>query len=185
MAQAIESMVQSNYEASKFAKATSGVHACTDCTGFGLMGHLLEMLMANEGEGAKDTESIGAVLDIRTMKFLRGGLEASENDIFSSLQPQNQRNRRAVINHSAAARTFPVEYPLLFDPQTAGGLIFFVDPKMCDDFTSQLKNVYAGTAVIGELVPYNPEDENVLSGGGVCPIGSGGVSTGQRVRITL
>ena len=186
MAQAIESMVQSNYEASKIAKATTGVHACTDCTGFGLMGHLLEMLMANEGNnGGKDagTESIGAVLDIRAMEFLKGGLEASENDIFSTLQPQNQRNRRAVVNHTAAAKTYPVEYPLLFDPQTAGGLIFFVDPKTCDTFTSQLKDIYASTAVIGELVPY-PEDESVLSGG-VCPIGSGGVSTGQRVRIAL
>ena len=183
MAEAIESMVQSNYEASKIAMATSGVHACTDCTGFGLMGHLLEMLMANEGAGTTKAESIGAVLNIQNMQFLKGGLEASKNEIFSTLQPQNQRSRRAVINHADAAKTFPIEYPLLFDPQTAGGLIFFVNPKVCDTFVSELKGTFSGTTVIGELVPY-PENEGAVSGG-VCPIGSGGVSTGQRVRIAL
>lgn len=180
MAEAIASMIQSNVEASKIASATAGVHACTDCTGFGLMGHLLEMLMANEGDGTKKVESIGAALNIRDFDFLKGGIEASKNGFFSTLQPQNQRNHRAVINHTSAAKTFPVEYPLLFDPQTAGGLLFFVDAKVCDAFVSDLKGVYSRTAVIGQLVSY-PEDEAAMAGG-VCPIGSG-PTTGQRVRI--
>lgn len=183
VAEAMECMVQSNAQASKIAMETKGVRSCTDCTGFGLMGHLLEMLMANEVDpNSSNLESVGALLNIHDMQFLNGGLEASRNGIYSTLQPQNQRSRRAVINHTDAAKAYPVEYPLLFDPQTAGGLIFFVDPKACDGFVSKLKEVYPSTAVIGELINYPENDDAMI--GGVCPIGSG-VATGLRVRIGL
>ena len=186
VAEAIESMVQSNAPASRIAMESLGVRSCTDCTGFGLMGHLLEMLMANETPDAEQEglESIGAVLRIHDMEFLKGGLEASSNGIYSTLQPANQRSRRAVINHSEAAKAYPVEYPLLFDPQTAGGLIFFVDPKDCERFVSKLREVHPSTAVVGELTKY-PENEAVAAeiADGVCPIGGGGASTGLRVRI--
>jgi selenide, water dikinase len=184
VAQAINCMVQSNVQASRLAMQTPGVHACTDCTGFGLMGHLLEMLVANETQinnTQQELDSIGAVLNISDMEFLKGGLEASSNCIYSSLQPQNERNRRAVINHTDAVKAYPLKYALLFDPQTAGGLIFFVDPTSCDDFVSKLRETYPAAGIIGELVKY-PENDSALAGG-VCSIGSG-ASTGQRVRIT-
>ncbi|CAB9515205.1 Selenide, water dikinase [Seminavis robusta] len=145
-------------------------------------GALFAADMRAQCRGDQPLESIGAVLNIQDMAFLKGGLQASSNGIFSTLQPQNQRNRRAVINHADAAKAHPVTYPLLFDPQTAGGLIFFVDPNSCNDFVAKLQETYASAAVIGELVKY-PENASATAGG-VCPIGSG-VSTGQRVRIAL
>lgn len=188
VAQAIESMIQSNAAASRIAMESAGVHACTDCTGFGLMGHLLEMLMANETVDAQSLgfASIGALLRVHDMQFLKGGVEASSNGIYSTLQPANQRSRRAVINDSEATKTYPIKYPLLFDPQTAGGLVFFVDPENCNEFVSELKDFYPTTAVIGELVKY-PENEVTATAltEGICPIGSSGTSTGQRVRIDL
>lgn len=189
VAEAIQSMTVSNIHASRIAmEHAKHVHACTDVTGFGLVGHLLEMLMANEKQ--KGLESIGAVLNISNIPFLRGGLQASSHGIFSTLQPQNANNRRAVVNHNRAAEAFPVEYPLLFDPQTAGGLLFFVSPDGCDALLSQLQTLdqtASSTAVIGEIVAY-PEpcgQQSLIQGAGaVCTIGSGETVTGQRIRIS-
>jgi len=210
--EAVDRMTQSSRAASQVAQrfnngGDSGkaegraVHACTDVTGFGLVGHLLEMLMANEhddeqndgGDGGSSLDRIGAVLRIKDMPFYRGGLEASANGIYSTLQPSNARNRRAVRNHTQAAKAFPVEYPLLFDPQTAGGLLFFVDPDRCDDFVAQLQaDAGVTAAVIGELEQYErqpPSDSSTAAGegdtAGVCTIGSGDTATGLRIRIDL
>ena len=154
--EALAGMVQSNGIASRIASedATGGVHSCTDVTGFGLAGHLLEMLMASEDV------AIGATLNLRKIPFLQGGLDASSRHIFSSLQPNNSRNRRAVANHSEVAKACPVEYPLIFDPQTAGWLLFFVDPAICDDFVAKLREEYTVTAVIGEVFEYSGACEN-------------------------
>jgi selenide,water dikinase len=170
--------------ASKAAMESKGVRSCTDVTGFGLVGHLLEMLMANEGDSTQD--GIGAVLSIRSIPFLRGGLEASSNQIFSTLQSQNARNRRAVLNHAEAAEKHPVEYPLLYDPQTAGGLLFFVDPNECDAFVSHLQQLDVAATVIGELEQYPPplgQNSSTLNGDeGISTIGSDAI-TGQRIRV--
>ena len=169
--EALASMVQSNGMASQMAQESEGIHACTDVTGFGLVGHLLEMLMASDG-------SIGATLHLKSIPFLLGGLDASSRHIYSSLQANNARNRRAVVNHVHAAETCPVEYPLIFDPQTAGGLLFFVDPNVCDSFVAKLKTVYPVAAVIGEIVEYTGTCDN-----GLCTIGSGSTQTGERIEI--
>jgi selenide, water dikinase len=185
--EAIESMLQSSFKASVVAKNLDGVHACTDVTGFGLIGHLLEMLMANV---ESELEDIGACLCIDNMRFYRGGLEASAKGIFSTLQQQNARNRRAIVNHSEAAQRYPVEYPLLFDPQTAGGLMLFVDPANCAEFLALLGAENVEAYVIGSVEEYSSAARSPAQSfvGGtddapVCTIGSGTTATGQRIRI--
>jgi selenide,water dikinase len=89
-----------------------GVHAATDVTGFGLLGHLLEMIKASD---------VDVTLAIGRIPLLEGARETIEMGIFSSLAPQNVRLRRAIRHFEAAAR-HPL-YPILFDPQTAGGLL--------------------------------------------------------------
>ena len=170
---ALQIMVQSNVIASRIAcELGDSIHACTDLTGFGLMGHLLEMLVAGS--------DIGAVINIREIPFFQGALDASSNGIYSSLQPQNARSRRAVSNDVDAATACPLEYPLLFDPQTAGGLLFFVSVDVSDSFVDNLRVQYPFTAVIGEIESYSSgKDEEE----GVCTIGGEGMSTGKRVRI--
>lgn len=171
VSEALQSMTQSNVSASRIAlEFGDAIHACTDVTGFGLMGHLLEMLVT-------DNET-GAVINIREVPFLRGALDSSSEGIYSSLQPQNARNRRAVSNHTDVAAACPVEYPLLFDPQTAGGLLFFVDPDTADTFVEKLRSDYPSAAVVGELTSYAGGSEE-----GVCVIGGSGSSTGKRVKI--
>ena len=86
--------------------------ACTDVTGFGLLGHLLEMVKASR---------VDAELDLGAVPLLAGAQTCIANGIASSLAPQNLRLRRAVRDHDQVAGD--PRYPLLFDPQTAGGLL--------------------------------------------------------------
>ena len=108
---AIAHMVQSNGRAAEILRR-HGVHAATDVTGFGLLGHLVEMVRASE---------VDVTLAIGRVPLLDGARETAAGGIFSSLQPQNVRLRRAVREVETVAR-HPL-YPLLFDPQTAGGLL--------------------------------------------------------------
>jgi selenide,water dikinase len=191
MMQAIRSMQLSNGPASQIAMdEANGVRSCTDVTGFGLMGHLLEMVMANDDQD-DELPNIGAELKIKDIPFLKGGLEASAQQIFSALQPQNIRNRRAVSNHTEAGEAYPIEYPLLFDPQTAGGLLMFSAPETCDQLVKTLQDKGIEAAVIGEIVSYDVFPKDISSAtddtttGGVCTVASGGKSIGKRIRIEL
>ncbi len=92
--------------------AAHEVGAATDVTGFGLLGHLVEMTRASE---------VDATLILDRIPVLDGARESVARGVFSSLQPQNVRLRRAVRNLDEA-QALP-DYPLLFDPQTAGGLL--------------------------------------------------------------
>ena len=189
--EALESMTTSNGSASRIAmniieemgnSQDRGVHSCTDVTGFGLIGHMLEMLIAND-DADEHMESISASLDLHAIPFFKGAIEASGDDINSSLYRENSRSRRCVSNHEDAARFCPVKYPLLFDPQTAGGLLFFVSPDACDDFVNRLTKD-SGTkcaAIIGELVGYNGADFNL----DVCEIDGSCNTTSNRIRINF
>ena len=129
----------------------TGIHACTDITGFGLIGHLLEMLLANDSK--EGLESIGATLHMDAIPFLSGAIDATANNIFSSLYKDNLRSKRAIRNHEMAMEASQLKYPLLFDPQTSGGLLFFVSPEICGDFIHQLLNIpgYQYSSIIGEI----------------------------------
>merc|ERR1711904_765731 len=89
-----------------------GALACTDVTGFGLVGHLLEMCRGSNSFAAIDLEKV---------PLYDGALECLAMGITSSLQPANTRLRRAIANHDSVCSHRA--YPLLFDPQTSGGLL--------------------------------------------------------------
>ena len=89
-----------------------GVTACTDLTGFGLLGHLVEMTRPS---------NVDAEIDLGALPLLDGAQECVAAGIVSSLQSANVRLRRAVRNQEAMV-AHP-RYPLIFDPQTAGGLL--------------------------------------------------------------
>ena len=92
--------------------------ACTDITGFGLLGHCVEMLIAGD---------CGAELNIDALPLLQGVKQSVKAQWLSSLHPENLRFNRAIINNQDA-ESHPL-YPLLFDPQTAGGLLAAVDKQ--------------------------------------------------------
>lgn len=139
---ALRSMTQSNREGARclFAHDAS---ACTDVTGFGLLGHLVEMTKPS---------GVDVEIELSMLPILDGAREMVAEGIFSSLQPQNVRLRRAIHDVEAASR-HPT-YPLLFDPQTAGGLLASVPAALADDCLDALHELgYARAAVIGRVLP--------------------------------
>ncbi len=137
---AIASMLQSNYAAALCLREFDA-SACTDVTGFGLLGHLVEMTRA---------AGVDAHVDMAAVPLLDGATETVAAGILSSLQPQNLRLRRAVRDLESAARH--PQYPLLFDPQTAGGLLAGVPAERAQACVARLKEMGYGTAaVVGRI----------------------------------
>jgi selenide,water dikinase len=137
---ALRSMVQSN-QAGAHVLREHGATACTDLTGFGLLGHLVEMTRPS---------GVDAELHLSALPLLDGAVECVQAGIVSSLQPANVRLRRALRN--AEAFVTDPRYPLLFDPQTAGGLLASVPADRAADCIAALKAAgYAHTAAIGRI----------------------------------
>ena len=84
----------------------------TDVSGFGVLGHLLEMARASGASVA---------LELESLPLLDGAVDLAREGMVSSLHAANVRLWHAPAGHGNVA-SHPA-YPLLFDPQTAGGLL--------------------------------------------------------------
>jgi len=128
-----------------------GAHACTDVTGFGLLGHLVEMIKPS---------GVAVELALGTLPLLDGALDCVARGIVSSLQPANLRLRRAIANLDVAAAS-PV-YPLIFDPQTAGGLLASIPGERADACLAALRALgYQRAALIGTVSSQPDRPESV------------------------
>lgn len=138
---ALVSMSQSNRLGAR-CLIEHGATACTDLTGFGLLGHLVEMTRPS---------GVDVELDLAALPVLDGAVETAAAGILSSLQPANVRLRRALRNQ-AQAIGHP-NYPLLFDPQTAGGLLASVPAGRADACILALRALgYRRAARIGQVL---------------------------------
>jgi len=119
-----------------------GATACTDITGFGLLGHMVEMIRPS---------GVDVEIDMRAMPLIDGALETVEMGILSSLQPANVRLRRAIVNQEEAVKS-PL-YPLVFDPQTSGGLLASVPADKADECLQVLHLAGYGRAeIVGQVL---------------------------------
>jgi selenide,water dikinase len=141
IAAALASMTMSNRKGAECLVAHDA-HAATDITGFGLLGHLVEMVRASDVD-------VELVLD--DIPMMEGAEDTVRAGIVSSLQPQNVRLRRAVANLEEAGKD--PRYPLIFDPQTAGGLLAGVTPDRADACVAALRALgYDRTAIVGTVL---------------------------------
>lgn len=139
---AVESMLVSNRNAA-LALIAHGASACTDITGFGLLGHLAEMLR---------TWQVSVNLNLDTIPILDGALATIHDGIESSLQTDNLHAARHIDN-AEAGRSHPV-YPLLFDPQTAGPLLACVPAAKADACVQELRTLgFQHATIIGHTQP--------------------------------
>ncbi len=138
---ALASMCQSNRLGAQCLRE-HGATACTDLTGFGLLGHLLEMTRPS---------GVDAELDLAALPVLEGAEQTSAAGILSSLQPANVRLRRALRNQQEALGH--PRYALIFDPQTAGGLLASIPAERAASCLSALRQLgYAHAAAIGRVL---------------------------------
>jgi selenide, water dikinase len=137
---ALTSMCQSNRQAAACLREY-GASACTDLTGFGLLGHLVEMTRPS---------GVDVELTLGALPLLAGAEETVAAGILSSLQPANVRLRRAIRDQPAWVEH--PRYPLLFDPQTAGGLLASVPADRAANCLDALHaQGYAQAAIIGRV----------------------------------
>jgi selenide,water dikinase len=143
---AIQSMLVSN-QAAAACLHRRGATACTDVTGFGLLGHLVEMTRASDAD---------VQIELQAVPLLDGAEQTVAAGILSSLQPQNLRLRRAVRDPERLS-AHP-RYPLLFDPQTAGGLLASVPAAGASGCLDELHELgYSCAAIIGRVEPRTTE----------------------------
>jgi selenide,water dikinase len=129
-----------------------GSRAMTDVTGFGLLGHLGEMLAASHAD---------VRLSLASLPVLDGALDTLAAGIVSSLQSANLEARRHVRN--AAAVDGDPRFALLFDPQTAGGLLAAVPGDRVAACIEALEQAGYGQArVIGRVDKRGSVPETVV-----------------------
>ncbi len=148
---ALQSMVVSN-RLGALCLSEFGATACTDLTGFGLLGHLVEMTRPS---------GVDAELHMSALPLLDGAEECVALGIVSSLQGSNVRLRRALRNQEAFVNH--PRYPLIFDPQTAGGLLASVPADKAEACVAALRALgYVHTVAIGKILAQGDALEPIL-----------------------
>ncbi len=144
---AVESMLFSNQAAAN-CFLENGATACTDITGFGLLGHLVEMIKASQ---------VNIELQIDAIPILAGAQQTIAAGIISSLHPENL-DAAGQIQNSKTQELQAIEnhphYPLLFDPQTSGGLLASVPQEQANSCLDVLQALgYKDSCIIGLVTP--------------------------------
>ena len=119
------------------------VHACTDVTGFGLMGHGFEMAQGSDAALHIDVSAIDLIPE--ALEFARMGV----------LPAGMYRNRSFAEAGVDAGTTELAVQDLLFDPQTSGGLLMAVDPADADALLAELTPVVPSAQRIGTVGEYH------------------------------
>lgn len=146
-----QSMATLNKRASEIALETS-VHACTDVTGFGLAGHLLEMVRES-GKVGVEVDFSSLSLFPRVEEFAKGGL----------IPPGSQRNRKFYQEKvSFSKNTSEWRRWIMFDAQTSGGLILSLPADEAERLIRRLNLEGMKEASIMGQVVRNPEGAIVV-----------------------
>jgi selenide,water dikinase len=138
---AVLSMCTLNRAAAEVIAGVEGVHACTDITGFGLIGHSTEMAQASGvtiGIRASDVPVFPGVLDL-VRKNRSGGMAANQEHFEPSVQM-----------HDGVAADLQ---DLLYDPQTSGGLLIAIDQLQLDLALQLLERAGVPAVRIGAVAP--------------------------------
>ena len=137
-----ERMMTTLNKAARDAMVKYRVHACTDVTGFGMLGHLTEMA---QGSGVEielhvaDIDLLSEAVELARMGILPAGM---------------YRNRAFAENGVDAGDTELCKQDLLYDPQTAGGVLVAVDPLDAEALYEELKDCVPSAQRIGVVREY-------------------------------
>ncbi len=151
VAQMTESMIQLNRVAGE-AAVEFGAHALTDVTGFGLVGHLFEML---------DASDVSALLDTTTLPLL----QLAEYWVDEGMLPGGLRTNRKYYEGRVTIEDDVSKALgwLAFDPQTSGGLLMSMEPDQAKKVVSKLYSAgMAQASIIGEIIPADGEPRITL-----------------------
>ncbi len=129
-----------------------GAHACTDVTGFGLLGHLHNI---TRGSG------IGVVIHTSEIKFLPHALELAEAGYSSQMCFKNYRNLKDIMSVDAAIP--PEIVDTMLDSETSGGLLVALPKENAHKMVATLNTEGHNAAVIGEFVEKDEKELYLVS----------------------
>jgi selenide,water dikinase len=131
---AVASMIELNDRASAIMQSMP-VHACSDVTGFGLLGHAFEMASGS---------SVTIVIESKKLPLLPGARRLARN---GCLTGGCRRNREYLRNKTAVDRSVPDDLiELALDPQTSGGLLIALPSEHADGLVDKLGSIRVETA---------------------------------------
>lgn len=118
------------------------VHACTDVTGFGFLGHLLEMAQGSH---------VAVTVDTKAMDLIPAARELAE----MGMLPEGMYRNRKYAQDSVDSGNVPLAVQdMLYDPQTSGGLLMAVDPADADALLAALTPVVPSAQRVGVVETY-------------------------------
>lgn len=140
----LRTMLLAGREAARMM-SDAGAHAATDVTGFALMGHAWEMARAS-----------GATFEIdsASLPLIHGALELAAAGLLTSGDKSNRRYVGEDVSISDGVSK--ALNSLLFDPQTAGGLLISVEEARADELLSNLRGNYPDASLIGRVRERGP-----------------------------
>jgi selenide,water dikinase len=127
-------------------------HACTDVTGFGLLGHTVSLARAS---------GVTVSIDAASVPLFDGVLALVELNRSGGLSSNRDHFSREV---GADSSVNPDRLDLLYDPQTSGGLLVAVEPAAADEVGAALSRAGVRAARIGEVGPARPDIRVVVRG---------------------
>ncbi len=139
---AVRSMTALNKTAAEILCRRQGIHAVTDVTGFGLMGHGREMAMGS-----------GVILEIEVEKVprLEGALEAIALGAIPAGLRANREFAECIVSDAPSSRIAADLRALMYDPQTSGGLLISVAPESAADLLASLLEAALPAAIVGRV----------------------------------
>ena len=138
MQEAITSMTTLNKTAAEISRDYR-VHACTDVTGFGFLGHLHEMM-----DGNKSCRIFAAQVPV-----MQEVLHYAEEFYLTAAAQKNRNHVEQYVHFENIS--FSME-EVLFDPQTSGGLLIAVHPEDAEKMVKRMQECGLPAAVVGEIV---------------------------------
>jgi selenide, water dikinase len=143
VAAAIASMLRLNRAAAEAAASSGGVRACTDVTGFGLLGHAAEMA---------ERSPAGLRLETRALPLLPGARRYAEAGALAGGLGRNRAYYEATGAVTHAPTVDEMARAILADPQTSGGLLLALEPTAADAFERACAAAGQPAWPIGEAV---------------------------------
>ena len=145
MEAATRSMALLNRRAAELLEESGEVHACTDVTGFGLLGHLTEMVQDSP---------VGATIDANCVPLLPEALAYARQGLTPGGLERNRRHHAPLID--ARPSVSPALVSLLHDPQTSGGLLAAVPETRARPLAQRMVEEGLEAAVVGEISERHP-----------------------------
>jgi selenide,water dikinase len=136
----VESMKRLNRAAAQAAQATGGIKAATDITGFGLLGHAMEMAKAARQR---------FIFELNLIPLLEGVMTYAADFVFPGGASNNKQYYEKEVDFAAGVNE--AQQMILWDPQTSGGLLLAVPPERLKDFQAICAEKAQPAWVIGQV----------------------------------